>query len=101
MIEFIKKAFFENKYILIHFVGGWVYSMLHIPFFEYFFGDRRLDLLFVIVLTIAILWEVYEFFSDGGYKGIEKIYGKFRYFIYDGIGDIIAPLLACLFVSLF
>lgn len=91
MKNFIDKAFFKNKYILIHFIGGFVYSMFHIPFCQNFLKDPMLLQMYLIVFGVAIFWELYEYLSDG-HDNIVSIYGSVINFLYDGIGDIVAAL---------
>jgi hypothetical protein len=98
--EFIDYAFFRNVYLLIHFMGGFIYSMIHIPFCLNYYFDRKYMEMYLIILIVAVVWELIEFLYYGKER-LEKIYGKFKYFIYDGIGDIIIALIGGFIVSLF
>lgn len=99
MKNFINKAFFTNKYILIHFVGGFVYSMIHIPFCKNFLKDPKTLEMFLIVFCCAIVWELYEYVSEGK-EQIKMIYGSIRNFLYDSAGDVVAALVGSLLLSI-
>ena len=47
----------------------------------------------IIILGLAIGWEVIEFLWDGGIKGMIKIYGSLERWIYDCLGDIIMAVI--------
>jgi hypothetical protein len=52
------------------------------------------------VFLITILWEVVEYFADGGAEGMIDIYGSLERWAYDSAGDIIGANLMSLAVVL-
>ena len=53
-----------------------------------------------LVFLITILWEVVEYFADGGAEGMIDIYGSLERWAYDSAGDIIGANLMALAVVL-
>ena len=52
----------------------------------------------LVVLTTTIVWEIYEFFADGGIEGMVVIYGSLERYGYDTLGDIIGAMCIALMV---
>ena len=98
--ELIMQGFKNNKYIMFHFVGGYVYSMIHVSFCLQMFNDPKVSLMFLITFLSAVAWEFFEYLKDNK-QNIINIYGTTKTFYYDSIGDIIAALFGCLIISLF
>jgi hypothetical protein len=52
----------------------------------------------LLLFAITILWEVFEFFWDGGIEGMIKIYGSLERWAYDCAGDVLGALIMALIV---
>ena len=78
-------------------------------FFHIFFGGLGARLFLevlnevqtlALVFLITILWEIVEYFVDGGKQGMIDIYGSLERWAYDSAGDIIGANLMALIVVL-
>jgi len=88
--EFFSYGIMTNVWLWFHMLFGGL--------FAFFCKKTEVDcwLSLIALLGITILWEVFEYFSDD----VEQIYGSFKNFMYDAIGDIggavlIAILILC------
>lgn len=82
------KAFTENKWLWVHILGGGFFAKIFLTRYE----PQQAVLL---VLGVALLWEVGEFILSD----VERIYGSRKRFYLDAIGDIIGALTMALVVA--
>ena len=52
----------------------------------------------LIVALVAVLWEVFEFFHDGGFEGMIHIYGSLDRWFWDSVGDFTGTVFCALIV---
>ena len=53
----------------------------------------------IIVLVLALGWEVIEFYWDGGKAGMIKIYKTLERWFYDSLGDVVGAMVIALLVT--
>lgn len=76
--KFLNKAFLENKWLWVHIFAGAIGAKIIIILFDGYWVVET-------ILFLSIAWEILEFFA----VNIDDIYGSFKYFVYDAIGDIV------------
>ncbi|APF20385.1 hypothetical protein Calab_1465 [Caldithrix abyssi DSM 13497] len=78
MNSLFKYAVYQNKWLWFHILGGGILAKLALAIFKN--GQIAME----IVLLVAVLWEIFEYFKDD----VEKIYGSKKRFFLDALGDI-------------
>lgn len=78
-----------NKYLWFHILGGGILTKIALIWFS-----AQVSIL--VVLGVAILWEVFEFITDD----VEKIYGSKKRFYLDSLQDIGGAFLMSIVVVL-
>jgi hypothetical protein len=78
-----------NKWLWFHILGGGILTKL---FLIWFTAQTSV----LLVLLVAVLWEVYEALKDD----VEKIYGTKKRFYKDALQDIAGALIMSLVVVL-
>ncbi len=74
---FIRNAFIDNKWLWFHMLGGGIIARILL-------GLTTPVTALIVVLLIAIAWEVLEFVT----RNVEDIYGSKSRFFMDAAGDI-------------
>lgn len=82
-----REAIMKNRWLWVHIIGG----ALVAKFFQYVYANQ---VILLIVLAGAIMWEILEFFISD----VEKIYGSKRRFFLDALGDVFGAVLMALIV---
>lgn len=90
MHSLFKYAIYENKWLWFHVMAGGFLSRLIIHFFHS--GQLAVD----IVLGLAVVWEILEYFKDD----VEKNYGNKKHFFLDALGDIAGAVAMAIIVVL-
>ena len=88
-MNIFKYGFLQNQWLWFHILGAAV--LLRIV--QIWYTDQQS---FLAVLVIAVLWEVFEYFTSD----IEKIYGSKKLFFLDSLGDIFSAVLIMLIMVL-
>ncbi len=78
MNSLFKYAVYQNRWLWFHIIAGGFLARLIVHFFHN--GQLAVD----VVLGLAIVWEIFEYFKDD----VEKIYGSKKRFFLDALGDI-------------
>jgi len=78
--KFIDLAFVQNRWLWFHMIAGGILAHM-IPLWS--------------ILTLAIAWEVLEYFTSD----VEKIYGSKSRFFLDAFGDVMGALIIAIIVQ--
>jgi len=83
--KLIKWGLNGNTWVWFHILGGGILARV----LMIWFSDIQTLL---IVSAVALLWEVFEFFLDGGIEGMIHIYGSFDRWFWDSVGDVLGTI---------
>ncbi len=89
--KFFKWGFFKNTWAWFHIMFGGIGARLFLIVL-----DKYQTM--ALVLLITIIWEVVEYFADGGKEGMIDIYGSLERWAYDSAGDILGANLMAIIV---
>ena len=90
--KLIKWGLNGNTWVWFHILGGGVLAR-----FLMLFGWSDVKIM-VTVTVVALLWEVFEFFYDGGFEGMIHIYGSLDRWFWDSVGDFTGTVFCALVV---
>jgi len=91
-LKLIKYGFCQNYWVWAHIFLALILGKLLTAL------ALGLIIKFIITFIVAILWEVFEYYIIHGKENIIKIYKTREKWKWDTVGDIVAALLAILFV---
>ena len=84
-------GFNGNVWVWFHILAGGIGAKLALFWFN------KVEACLVI-LFLALGWEVIEYFIDGGKAGMIKIYGSLERWVYDCLGDVIGAVIISIVV---
>jgi len=85
LYKLLKWGFNGNVWIWFHMLFGGIGARIGIEFLSVTYT-------LLVVLTLALIWEVIEFIVDGGTEGMIKIYGSVERWEYDSLGDVLGTM---------
>ena len=89
--KFLKWGLNGNVWIWFHMLFGGIGARIGIEFFSGYVTA-------FIILMLALIWEVVEYYIDGKAQGMIKIYGSIERWFYDSLGDVVGAMWIALLV---